>query len=98
MEKLDLRRSSCQAKVLGTIVSVSGAFVVILYKGSVIFSPSNSPHQNFMMILQQSNKWVTGGLMLAMASILKSSWNILQVFDDQLVLFSVNYSIFTYNY
>lgn len=86
MEKLDLRRSSCQAKVLGTIVSVSGAFVVILYKGSVIFSPSNSPHQNFMMILQQSNKWVTGGLMLAMASILKSSWNILQVFDDQLVL------------
>ncbi|KAL6139634.1 hypothetical protein ACLB2K_057936 [Fragaria x ananassa] len=78
MEKLDLRRSSCQAKVLGTIVSVSGAFVVILYKGSVIFSPSNSPHQNFMMILQQSNKWVTGGLMLAMASILKSSWNILQ--------------------
>ncbi|KAL6143322.1 hypothetical protein ACLB2K_054017 [Fragaria x ananassa] len=78
MEKLDLRRSSCQAKVLGTIVSVSGAFVVILYKGSVIFSPSNSPHQNLMMILQQSNKWVIGGLMLAMASILKSSWNILQ--------------------
>ncbi|PRQ53831.1 putative EamA domain-containing protein [Rosa chinensis] len=77
MEKLDLRRSSCQAKVLGTIVSVSGAFIVILYKGSVIFSPSNSPDQNFMMTLQQS-KWVFGGLMLAMASVLKASWNILQ--------------------
>ncbi|KAM5581594.1 hypothetical protein ABKV19_010705 [Rosa sericea] len=77
MEKLDLRRSSCQAKVLGTIVSVSGAFVVIIYKGSVIFSPSNSPDQNFMMISQQS-KWVFGGLMLAMVCLLNATWGILQ--------------------
>lgn len=83
MEKLDLRRSSCQAKVLGTIVSVSGAFVIILYKGSVIFSSSNTPDQNLMMISQQS-KWVYGGLMLAMGCILTATWSILQVFDDPL--------------
>ncbi|KAL6135744.1 hypothetical protein ACLB2K_067970 [Fragaria x ananassa] len=77
MEKLDLRKSSCQAKVLGTIVSVSGAFVIILYKGSVIFSPSNSPDQNFMMISQQL-KWGLGGLMLAMVCLLNATWGILQ--------------------
>ncbi|XP_050382719.1 WAT1-related protein At5g40240-like isoform X2 [Argentina anserina] len=77
MEKLDLKRPSCQAKVLGSIVSVSGAFVVILYKGSVIFTPFNSPEQNFMMILQQS-KWVLGGLMLVMVCLLNTIWGLLQ--------------------
>ncbi|XP_040371459.1 WAT1-related protein At5g40230 isoform X1 [Rosa chinensis] len=77
MEKLDLRRSSGRAKVLGTIVSVSGAFIVILYKGSVIFSPSNSPHKNFTITSQQT-KWILGGLMLAVACLLAAIWNILQ--------------------
>ncbi|KAK9925249.1 hypothetical protein M0R45_033578 [Rubus argutus] len=76
MEKLDLRRSSCQAKVLGTIISVSGAFVIILYKGSVIFSSSNTPDQNLM--ISQQSKWVFGGLMLAMGCILTATWSILQ--------------------
>ncbi|PRQ53830.1 putative EamA domain-containing protein [Rosa chinensis] len=77
LEKLDLRRSSSQAKVLGTIVSVSGAFIIILYKGLVILKPS-SP-SNFLMISHQSNsRWVFGGLMLAMSCLLSAIWNIVQ--------------------
>ncbi|CAL2250449.1 unnamed protein product [Prunus armeniaca] len=82
MEKLDLWRSSSQAKLLGTIVSVSGAFVVILYKGSAILkfkalSPSNfPPHQN--LIISQHTKWIFGGLFLALSCLLAAIWNIVQ--------------------
>lgn len=83
MEKLNLRRSSSQAKLLGTIVSVSGAFVVILYKGSAILkfkalSPTNfPPHQN--LIISQHTKWIFGGLFLALSCLLAAIWNIVQV-------------------
>jgi hypothetical protein len=78
IENLDLRRSSSQDKVLGTIVSVSGAFVIILYKGLVILKPSSQ--SNFLITSQQSNsKWVFGGLMLALSCVLSAIWNIVQV-------------------
>uniref|UniRef100_A0A1S8ACC5 WAT1-related protein n=1 Tax=Citrus limon TaxID=2708 RepID=A0A1S8ACC5_CITLI len=37
MEKLALRTLSTQAKIIGTMVSISGALVVVLYKGPTIF-------------------------------------------------------------
>ncbi|KAJ8426020.1 hypothetical protein Cgig2_017102 [Carnegiea gigantea] len=38
MGKIDLRKSSSQAKCLGTIIAISGATVVTLYKGSSILA------------------------------------------------------------
>lgn len=77
MEKLHLRSSSSQAKSLGTIVSIVGAFIVTFYKGpSLLMAPSrsSSPHQ---LLLQQST-WVIGGFLLAADCIFASAWLILQ--------------------
>ncbi|XWS34847.1 hypothetical protein CRYUN_Cryun21dG0072200 [Craigia yunnanensis] len=77
MEKLHLRSSSSQAKSLGTIVSIVGAFIVTFYKGpSLLMAPSHSssPHQ---LLLQQSN-WVIGGFLLAADCVFASTWLIVQ--------------------
>jgi uncharacterized membrane protein len=78
MEKVDWTSSSSQAKIIGTIISISGAFIVTLYKGLPLLmtrSPSNSSHQ---LLVQMSN-WVVGGLLLAADSVMASAWLILQV-------------------
>ncbi|CAK9162824.1 unnamed protein product [Ilex paraguariensis] len=78
MEKLDLRRSSSQAKSLGTIVAISGAFVMTLYEGPPILmltSQTNLPQQ--LLLLRQSN-WALGGLFLAITCICSSIWNVFQ--------------------
>ncbi|KAM1015182.1 hypothetical protein ACFX1T_044894 [Malus domestica] len=80
IEKPDLRKSSTRAKLLGTIVSVSGAFIVILYKGSAILkfqglSPPNFSYQHFV---SQPTNWVFGGFLLALSCLLAAIWNIVQ--------------------
>lgn len=78
MEKLDWRSSNSQAKIIGTIISISGAFIVTLYKGlPLLMTPlhSNSSHK---LLVQMSN-WVIGGLLLAADAMLGSTWLILQV-------------------
>lgn len=78
MEKLDLRRSSTQAKTLGTIVAVLGAFVVTLYRGPALLMaspPSDFQHQ---LLLPQLSNWVFGGLLLSVSCLSSSIWNIFQ--------------------
>ncbi|GMN42467.1 hypothetical protein TIFTF001_011671 [Ficus carica] len=80
MEKLDFRSSSTIAKTVGTILSVSGALIAILYNGPVILSPSSSPSSpslEYPLQTPQTN-WVLGGLLLAAFCILVSVWYILQ--------------------
>lgn len=76
MEKVAMRSSSSQAKVLGAIVSISGAFVVTLYKGpKIIPIPSLSLHHP-----QSSNSdRILGGLFLTTEYILVPMWYIVQV-------------------
>ncbi|KAG6713326.1 hypothetical protein I3842_05G145900 [Carya illinoinensis] len=77
MEKLDWRSSSSLAKSLGAMLSITGAFIVTLFKGLPLLttpSPSEASHQ---LLLQMSN-WVVGGLLLAADSVLASVWLILQ--------------------
>ncbi|KAA8530263.1 hypothetical protein F0562_004972 [Nyssa sinensis] len=82
MEKLKIRSSSSQAKIIGTILSISGAFVVILYKGPAIIStttasPSISLNQSPIPVSSQSN-WAIAGLLLAAEYLLLSVWYIVQ--------------------
>ncbi|KAK3033556.1 hypothetical protein RJ639_032404 [Escallonia herrerae] len=78
METLDLRRLSSQAKIIGTLVSIAGAFVVVLYKGpAVIRTVSPSIRPNALESSTQAN-WALGGALLAADYVLVSIWYILQ--------------------
>ncbi|CAI0455426.1 unnamed protein product [Linum tenue] len=71
MEKVVLRRRSHQAKVLGTIVSIAGAFVVTLYKGAPMFiaaaSSSSSLAQPYQSLESSpAQYWVLGGIFLTL--------------------------------
>jgi len=71
-----------------TIVAITGAFVMTLYRGPPVLkltSPSISPHN---LLLSQESNWVIGGLFLAITCICSAAWNIFQTatvkeFPDQ---------------
>ena len=86
MEKLGLRSPSTQAKIMGTIVSISGAMVVVLYEGpAVIETSSQSPSLSVHFPLSSSlSNWVIGGLLLAVEYLLFSMWYIVQVLGEML--------------
>ncbi|EEF44917.1 WAT1-related protein At3g28050 [Ricinus communis] len=78
MERVSLRKRSSQAKVLGTIVSIAGAFVVTLYKGPLIFIAS-SPFIALDQPPRSSNpNWILGGIFLTAEYILVPLWYIVQ--------------------
>lgn len=79
MEKVALRSTSSQAKILGTIISISGAFVVTLYKGPpIVIAQTSSVSLNQPLNSVKSN-WVIGGLLLTAEYILVPLWYIVQV-------------------
>ncbi|XP_017970139.1 PREDICTED: WAT1-related protein At5g40240 isoform X2 [Theobroma cacao] len=78
MEKLKWRSISSQSKVLGTVISITGAFVVTLYKGPTILSTQSLvvlPHQ---LLSSPQLNWVLGGLLLAAEALINSAWYIIQ--------------------
>ncbi|KAG4401613.1 hypothetical protein GLYMA_02G032400v4 [Glycine max] len=77
MEEVHWRHSSSQAKVLGTLISIGGAFVVILYKGPPIFKTHWSNSSNKLQFSQQIN-WILGGIFCVGDSIVCSLWYIYQ--------------------
>ncbi|CAH8323143.1 unnamed protein product [Eruca vesicaria subsp. sativa] len=66
MERVRLRSSASQAKIIGTVVSISGAMVVVLYKGPKLLAASNE------------SSWILGGILLAAQYFLISVWLIIQ--------------------
>ncbi|WJX94289.1 hypothetical protein P8452_75721 [Trifolium repens] len=80
MEKFDVRSSITQIKIVGTVVSISGAFLVTFYKGAPIrsFQTQHSTLQPLVSLLEETSNWVIGGLFLAIASISLAAWNIAQ--------------------
>ncbi|EOY20648.1 hypothetical protein QUC31_006963 [Theobroma cacao] len=67
MEKLELTSSRSQIKILGTLVSISGALIMTLYKGSAVLSPPAQPQSDPSAMLTTTNNWIIGGLFLATA-------------------------------
>ncbi|PWA47439.1 eamA domain, WAT1-related protein [Artemisia annua] len=62
MEKLNLRSYTSQAKIVGTVVSISGALVATLYNGTPVTVSSDS----------SSLYWIIGGILLASQNFLLS--------------------------
>ncbi|CAA2934767.1 WAT1-related At3g28050-like [Olea europaea subsp. europaea] len=78
MEKLACRRASFQAKTIGTVVSIVGAFIVTLYKGPQILTSQSASRllDNFIRTPQSS--WILGGLFLAVDCAVSSGYIIVQ--------------------
>ncbi|XVE92478.1 hypothetical protein REPUB_Repub01dG0100500 [Reevesia pubescens] len=83
--RLDWRRSSSQGKVIGTLISITGAVVVALYKGPFIRKSSFFyTHQlkdvpKLFVFYSTPDRWILGSILLAAASLFVSIWNIIQV-------------------
>ncbi|KAL7261073.1 hypothetical protein ACSBR1_006676 [Camellia fascicularis] len=79
MEKLNLKVKGSQAKSIGSIISIIGAFIVTLYKGpSIIFSSSSLSNSLHQLLLSPPPSWILGGFVLAVASFLKALLYIVQ--------------------
>ncbi|XP_052195213.1 WAT1-related protein At3g28050-like [Diospyros lotus] len=78
MEKLEPRSSTSRAKIIGTVVSISGAFVVTLYKGPAIAPPGLPPSVALHQPSLPPSKWVIGGLCLTTEYLLVPMWYIVQ--------------------
>ncbi|KAJ4973676.1 hypothetical protein NE237_006850 [Protea cynaroides] len=80
VEKVDMRSRGSQLRVLGSLVLITGAFIVTLYKGpSIGTTPSSNPSQipTNSNSLTASN-WVLGGLILSAGCLSLSIWHTLQ--------------------
>ncbi|KAF3437079.1 hypothetical protein FNV43_RR19832 [Rhamnella rubrinervis] len=76
MEKLDLRNSKSLVKIMGTLLSISGAMIIIFYKGPPIVTiavPSTvdtyPAKPLFSTMSATTSNWVIGGLFLAIAGL-----------------------------
>ncbi|XP_058185536.1 WAT1-related protein At5g40230-like isoform X2 [Rhododendron vialii] len=79
MENISIRSASTQAKMIGTIVSISGALIVVLYAGPPLITPSSpSLLPNQTTIGSPQSGWVLGGFLLAVDYSLVAVWYIFQ--------------------
>ncbi|WRX15967.1 hypothetical protein QQP08_008454 [Theobroma cacao] len=83
--RLDWRNSSSQAKLMGTLISITGAVVVELYKGPFIRKSSYFyAHQlkvipKLFVFYSAPDNWILGGILLAAASLSVAMWNVIQL-------------------
>ncbi|KAK4770848.1 hypothetical protein SAY87_031380 [Trapa incisa] len=85
MEKLDMKKVRCQAKLLGTIVTVAGAMLMTVYKGHVVnFIWSGHIHAHGSGNASEAGEaasdkdWVKGSIFLIIATFSWASFFILQ--------------------
>lgn len=88
LEKVNLRRAPGLAKVVGTVVTVTGAMVMTLYKGPILemvwSRGTNHDAPKSSDVVKQD--WVRGSLMITFGSFCWSCFIILQV--SYLIIFS----------
>ncbi|KDO66263.1 hypothetical protein CISIN_1g019712mg [Citrus sinensis] len=78
MEKVAIRSRSSQAKILGTVVSIAGAFIVSLYKGPPLLGFSSPSNSNIQLPVSEYSNWALGGLLLTVTCFSSATWKIFQ--------------------
>ena len=80
LEQVDLSRRHGVAKVVGTVVSIGGATVIILYKGLPLFH--HNLHVKSLVTLSSSSpilNWTLGCVFILGHCLSWSGWMVLQV-------------------
>ncbi|KAF5746628.1 WAT1-related protein [Tripterygium wilfordii] len=86
MEKLDWRTSTSLAKLMGTIVSISGSFIVTYLEGPLLLRTVSSRNLLNQLVSQESN-WIIGRLFLALDCVLTYAWAlILKKYPSELIV------------
>lgn len=92
MEKVDIKKLRCQAKVFGTLLTVGGAMLMTLYKGHVInFLWSNHIHSHASSssssnVGSSDKDWVKGSILLILATLAWAAFFIVQVCKKLFIL------------
>ncbi|KAK1293959.1 WAT1-related protein [Acorus calamus] len=98
MEKVNMKKVMCQAKVAGTVVTVAGAMVMTLYKGPIVemvWTKHMHPHSSNapapVSAATADKDWLKGSIFLIIATLAWSGLFILQAitmrkYDAQLSL------------
>lgn len=83
MEKVDIKKVRCQAKVIGTAVTVAGAMLMTLYKGPIVemvWSKHVHPRKSYADTTGTGEKhWFIGSIFLIIATLAWASFFVLQV-------------------
>ncbi|KAK6913147.1 EamA domain [Dillenia turbinata] len=90
METVKLRSSSSWAKIIGTIVSICGAILVILYKGPPIILTKLQSTLTYTPLESSKSNWIIGGLLIAEQVLLPVSYilqaQVLKEYPSELVV------------
>ncbi|CAK7336454.1 unnamed protein product [Dovyalis caffra] len=83
MEKLDIKKVRCQAKLVGTVVTVAGAMFMTLYKGPIVemlWSKQIHPRKSYVTDTTGTTDkdWFKGSIMLIIATLAWASLFVLQ--------------------
>ncbi|KAG6781606.1 hypothetical protein POTOM_014517 [Populus tomentosa] len=83
MEKLDIKKVRCQAKLLGTLVTVAGAMFMTLYKGPIVemlWSKYVHPRKSYVTDTTGTTDkdWFKGSILLIIATLAWASLFVLQ--------------------
>ncbi|KAI4302478.1 hypothetical protein MLD38_038217 [Melastoma candidum] len=86
MEKIDLKKVKCQAKIIGTVVTVAGAMLMTLYKGPLVkmvwtnhIHPRSGSDATAAQTSTPSDKeWFLGSILLIIATLAWASLFVLQ--------------------
>lgn len=80
LEAIDVKSPRGLAKIVGTVLSLTGALIMILYKGHTIQSLKGAPfHLGGKMA---HNNWIKGTILTVVSCISWSLWYILQVYSS----------------
>ncbi|KAL8162932.1 hypothetical protein V2J09_014421 [Rumex salicifolius] len=80
MEKVDIKKVRCQAKVVGTLITVAGAMLMTLYKGHVInfFWSRHVATPTAASAASADKDWLMGSILLIIATLAWAAFFILQ--------------------
>jgi len=80
MEKVNIRSMRTIAKIVGTVICISGAISIALLKGPKLLNAENIPSKSIMARISGSDEnWLLGCLCLLGNCVAWSIWLILQV-------------------